>query len=87
MSKAFSLIWRTVLMPANGRKKPKWSGKSLNAQATVSPPLRSSASKVSPSVARMNFALALLVAGLAFSAASVCVTCPVSQVRMWMLLV
>jgi hypothetical protein len=68
MSKAFSLIWRTVLMPASGRKKPKWSGKSLKAQATVSPLVRSSASKSVPSVARMNFALALAVAGLALSA-------------------
>jgi hypothetical protein len=78
---------RTVLMPASGRKKPKWSGKSLKAQATVSPLVRSSASKSAPSVARMNFALALAVAGLALRAASVCVTCPASQVRMWMLLV
>ena len=51
-------------MPASGRKKPKWSGKSLKAQATVSPLARSSASKSVPSVARMNFALALAVAGL-----------------------
>ena len=27
MSKAFSLICLTVVMPARGRKKPKWSGK------------------------------------------------------------
>jgi hypothetical protein len=26
MSKAFSLICLTVVMPASGRKKPKWSG-------------------------------------------------------------
>ena len=80
MSKAFSLICRTVVMPASGRKKPKWSGKSLKAQATVSPLARSSASKSVPSVARMNFALALAVAGLAFSALSAFGTCPASQV-------
>ncbi len=34
MSKEFSLICRTVVMPASGRKNPKWSGKSLYAQAT-----------------------------------------------------
>ena len=82
MSKAFSLIWRTVLIPASGRKKPKWSGKSLKAHATVSPLVRSSTSKSTPSVARMNLALALAVAGLALRAANVCVTRPASQVRM-----
>ena len=29
MSKAFSRICLTVVMPASGRKKPKWSGKSV----------------------------------------------------------
>ena len=43
---------------------------------------KSSASKSAPSVARMNFALALAVAGLSFSAVSVLVTCPASQVAM-----
>ena len=43
---------------------------------TVSPLANSSASKVSPSVARTYFALALVVAGLAFSAANVFVTSP-----------
>jgi hypothetical protein len=28
MSNAFSLISLTVVMPASGRKKPKWFGKS-----------------------------------------------------------
>ena len=77
----------TVVMPANGKKKPKWSGKSLKAHATVSPLARSSASKFVPSVARMNFALALAVAGLSLSALSAFGTEPGSQVRMWMLLV
>jgi hypothetical protein len=54
-----SLICLTVVMPASGRKKPKWSGKSLKAQATVSPLVRSSASKSAPSVARMNLAFRL----------------------------
>ena len=81
MSKAFSLICRTVLIPASGKKKPKWSGKSLKAQATVSPLVRSSASKSAPSVARMNFALALAVAELALSEANDGVTRPASQVR------
>jgi hypothetical protein len=87
MSKELSRISRTVVMPASGRKKPKWSGKSRYVQATVSPLARSSASKPSPSVARMNLALARAVAGLAFSAWSVAVTWPGSQVAMWMLLV
>ena len=43
--------------------------------------------EVSPSVARMNFALALAVAGLAFSAARVFVTSPGALTAMWMLLV
>ena len=34
MSKAFSRICLTVVMPASGRKKPKWSGKSLYSQAS-----------------------------------------------------
>ena len=33
MSKALSRICLTVVMPASGRKKPKWSGKSLSVQA------------------------------------------------------
>ena len=48
---------------------------------------RSSASKSAPSVARMNFAFALAVAGLAFSAARVFVTSPGWQTAIWMLLV
>ena len=43
--------------------------------------VRSSASNSSPSVARMNFAFALAVAGLAFSAARVFVTSPVRRRR------
>jgi hypothetical protein len=39
------------------------------------------------SVARMNFALALAVAGLSFNTFSVFVTCPASHVTMWTLLV
>jgi len=70
----------TLGMPASGRKKPKWSGKSLYAQATVSPLAKSSASKSTPSVARMNFAFAFAVAGLSFSAVSFFVTCPESHV-------
>jgi hypothetical protein len=87
MSKAFSLICLTVEMPASGRKKPKWSGKSACVQATVSPDVKSSASNVSPSVAKMNFALALDVAGLAFNAARVFVTSPAGATAIWMLLV
>ena len=64
MSKAFSLICWTVVMPASGRKKPKWSGNCRYSQATVRPLSRSSASNVSPSVARTNLAFALAVAGL-----------------------
>jgi hypothetical protein len=74
MSKELSLTCWTVVIPARGRKKPKWSGKSWYAQATVSPLVRSSASKCEPSVARMNLALALTVAGLLFSVLSVLVT-------------
>src|SRR3546814_10662749 len=47
----------------------------------------SSASNVSPSVASTNRALARDVAGLALSSERVCVTSPVAQVTMWMLLV
>jgi hypothetical protein len=52
-----------------GKKKPKWSGKSAKAQAIVSPVVRSSASKLTPSVVRMKRALAEVVFGLRLSAA------------------
>ena len=52
-----------------------------------SPVSKSSASNVSPSVARTYFAFALVVAGLAFSRASVSPTDPGAAAAMWMLLV
>ena len=74
-------------MPASGRKKPKLSGKSTKAQARVSPETRSSASTVSPSVARMKRALALTVAGLARNASSLAPNSPGSATARCMLLV
>ncbi len=53
----------------------------------MSPEMRFSASKVSPSVARTNFALARVVAGLALSAARVFVTTPGAATAIWMCLV
>ena len=57
-------------------------GELLVNKATVSPFTKFSASKSRPSVARMNFAFGLAVAGLSFSVVSVLVTCPVSHVAM-----
>ena len=76
MSKELSRICLTVVMPASGRKKPKWSGKSAIGAGDRLAARQVFGLEVSPSVARMNFALALAVAGLAFSASSVFVTSP-----------
>src|SRR6185369_2889751 len=85
-SMGLSLISLIVEIPANGRKKPKWSAKRGYSVARVSPLPTSSASSVIPSVARMNLALAWPVFGLARSVASVSPTLPISHTAMWMLL-
>ncbi|RMU66523.1 hypothetical protein ALP29_200361 [Pseudomonas syringae pv. avii] len=75
-----------VEMPASGSRKPKWLGKSKYSQMMVSPVISSSASSVCPSVARMNFDFAFVVAGLARNALRVSPTVPASHTAIWMLL-
>jgi hypothetical protein len=64
----------------------KCSSRSAKVQARVSPLRRFSASRFSPSVARMNLAFCLVVSGASESFCRVSVTCPDSQTARWMLL-
>ena len=82
MSNELSRICLTVVMPASGRKKPKWFGEILVGAGDGLAGRKSSASNPSPSVARMNLRLRPAVAGLSFNAASVFVTSPGWQVAM-----
>jgi hypothetical protein len=76
MSKALSLICLTVLMPASGRKKPKWSGKVLVGAGDGFAAGQVFGLEVRAVGGEDERALALAGGGAALSAASVCVTSP-----------
>ena len=77
MSKEFSRTCLTVVMPGQRQEKAEMIGKvRVGAGDRLAASSGPRPRRSSPSVARMNCAFALAVAGLAFSAASVLVTSP-----------
>ena len=72
-------------MPAGGRKEAEVVGEVSVVAGMVSPAVRSSASRVWPSVARMNLASPFAVAGLR-SGCNPATVVPSRQTAMWMLL-